>query len=179
MDTPVQVAAVLLIPTTEELVEMNSAVKVVLTLIATLVASACSNRQTPFDGMIPAGATSVSYARQSDAGNGVTFNVSSTPNSYEYVDTLRAKLHASGYTPCNKSAISKWEPFPTDDRHKSPAAFWIVELYTAENYSSFFVVRAEASPTENGRNWIQSFSLAVQTIPKGRQNMASIKEFCD
>jgi hypothetical protein len=153
--------------------------KIVLTLFSTAGLWACSNRQAAFDGMIPAGATSVSFARQSDAGVGVTFHASTDPNSYRYVDAIRNKLHESGYTLCKKSAISQWEKQPAAAGHAAAQGVWIVELYAAHGYGSFFVLRSEALPTDGGRVWNQGFSLAVQSIPPARQNMASIKDFCD
>ena len=157
----------------------NGMSKIALALLVTASICSCSNRQDTFDGMIPAGATSVSFARQSDAGAGVTFHVNSDANSYRYVDAIRKKLHESGYTLCKKSAISQWEKQPEGAGHPADHGLWIVELYTADHYGSFFVLRSVALPADGGRVWSQDFSLAVQSIPPGRQDMASIKDFCD
>jgi hypothetical protein len=141
--------------------------------------SACSNQENTFDGMVPAGATSVSYAQHSDAENGVAFHVTTQPKSYKDIDVVRARLRASGYTLCEKSAISEWAPQPEGSQHQAIKGFWIVELYASDRYKSFFSLRAESIPTAGGTAWNQGFSLASQTIPEGRQDMVSIKEFCD
>ena len=157
----------------------NGISKIALTLLATAGLCSCSNRQETFEGMIPAGATSVSFSHQSDVGAGVTFHARSDANSYKYVDVIRQKLHESGYTLCKKSAISQWEKQPVGAGHPATQGLWIVELYTSDHYGSFFVLRSVALPTAGGRDWSQDFSLAVQSIPPGRQDMASIKDFCD
>lgn len=158
---------------------MKSAIQHALILALAVFSISCSDRMTQFDGMIPSNATNVSYIRQSDESMGVTFQVSLPRDSYQDINAVRTKLRTSGYRLCSKSEISKWEPFPHDAQHHAPSVYWIVELYTMENFGRFFLIRTTESPTKDGGTWIQNFSLALQIVPKGRQNMASIKKFCD
>ncbi|WP_448098452.1 hypothetical protein [Luteibacter yeojuensis] len=158
---------------------MKSAIQHVLILTLTISSISCSDRLTQFDGMIPSDAKNVSYLRQSDKSMGVTFQVRSQRDSYQDIDAVRTKLRTSGYRLCSKSAISKWEPFPQNAQPPVPSVYWIDELYTMEDFGRFFLIRTTESPTKDGSTWIQNFSLALQIVPKGRQNMASIKEFCN
>jgi len=151
----------------------------VLLVITVLMASGCTNRRALFDGMVPASATSVHYVDESRLNIGVKFRLVSSPNSYQYVDAVRQKLHSAGYTLCNKSAITKWVPRPFDPREAAAPAFWINELYASKGYGSFFLVRVDSIPAVNGLTWNQKFVLSEQIIHDGKQNMANIREFCD
>jgi hypothetical protein len=156
----------------------TSAAKAVLVGIMALVVLGCSNRHAQFDGMVPAAATSVQYTDQTGGGNGVTFHVTSAPNSYQYVDTVRRNLSASGYSLCAKSAIAQWTPQPVDSQSVEKSGFWINEMYSTKGYDKFFLIRVDSIPTANGKAWNQRFTIAAQTIVEGKQNMPSIKEFC-
>ena len=142
--------------------------------------TACSNNKSnPFSTMIPAGATSISYVHESDLSDGVSFKITSKPKSYDYVQGARQELGRSGYSLCKKSAISEWEPLLADDKSVVPNTFWMVELYARKDLGKFFVLRVVTEPTGNGSDWLQTVHLAVQTVPPGRQNVASVSEFCE
>lgn len=150
-----------------------------LIVVATVMLVGCTNHRAQFDGLVPASATSISYATRTDGSSAVTFHVASPARSYDRIDDVREGLKAEGYGLCRKSAISKWEHQPASPRDKTLPGFWIVELYSSARYEKFFVLRVTARPSIDGRTWDQHFSIASQAVPAGRQDMSSIKEFCE
>jgi hypothetical protein len=150
-----------------------------LVFLSVLALAACSKREDQFKALVPPGATSVSYIHQSDVSEGVTFHVQSEPKSYRYIDAIRKKVSASGYVLCKKSALNEWAEKPVEAGSARHKGFWLVELYAMKDYSKFFMVRVDGTPINDGANWRQGFLLAAQTVPQGRQDMESIKKFCD
>ncbi|QWT20483.1 hypothetical protein KPL74_00380 [Bacillus sp. NP157] len=141
--------------------------------------AACTNGRNQFSTMIPASATSVTYAHDLTSGEEVSFDVLSKPGSYQYIQPIRNELGRAGYVLCKKSAVSTWKPSPGSDTGGLPNKSWIVEMYATRNFEKFFVMRVNAGPSEHGAEWAETFHLAAQNVPKGRQDMTSIKEFCD
>jgi len=139
----------------------------------------CSKSDNQFEALLPAEATSVSYMRESDSSEGVTFQVQSEPGAYRYIEPLREKVIASGYVLCKKSALSEWTPKPVESGKPGNHAFWLTELYTTKDHTKFFVIRVDGTPADGGVSWRQGFRLATQTVGQGKQNIGSINEFCD
>jgi hypothetical protein len=150
-----------------------------LVIFTVVFMAACSKRHNQFETMVPTEASSVSYVHQSDMSEGVTFQVHSEPRSYRYIQAVRKELRTSGYLLCEKSAISEWAPQPADPKSVDRGGYWIVELYATSDHEKFFVMRVMGTPTSDGTSWRQTFHLAAQTVPSGRQDEKSIKEFCD
>ncbi len=150
-----------------------------LVVLAAMGTTACSRQHNQLEAMVPAGASSVSYIHQSDLSDGVSFHLISEPESYRYVESIRHALHAQGFSLCKKSAISGWAAKPLQSGEASHGEFWLSELYKKDGLGKFFMIRADGAPVDGGAHWRQGFLLAVQTVPEGRQDMASIKNFCE
>jgi hypothetical protein len=158
---------------------MTRATKALIIVTTGIAILGCTSQHAQFVGMLPAGATSVTYSNSSKTDSGVAFHMVSAPNSYQYVDAVRRKLSASGYELCGKSAISKWTPRPTYPRNSAEYGYWINELYATKGHGKFFLIRVDAIPDMSGQTWRQAFTLATQSIASGHQNTSSIREFCD
>lgn len=157
----------------------NGQKAVFLPLIAAVTLTGCAERPNQLEVMIPAGAVSVSYIHQSDFSEGVTFHVTSEPSSNRYIEGIRKTLINEGYTLCKTSALSNWTLKPSTARDASPKAYWISELYSKDGFEKLFMIRADGTPIDGGSRWRQGFLLAIQVVPKGHQDLRSIKNFCE
>jgi len=131
------------------------------------------------DAMVPRSASNVSHEKRPDGSTAVSFQIVSRPDSYDHIDVIRKDIKALGYELCTKSAVSKWAPRPTSAQDHADKKFWIVEVYSSSHYTKFLTLRVFGSPSNDRRTWSQQFSVASQEVQEGRQNMDSIKEFCD
>ena len=48
-----------------------------------------------------------------------------------------------------------------------------------KDHGKLLVVRVDGTPINDGTHWRQGFILAAQTVRQGKQELKSVKEFCE
>lgn len=153
--------------------------KIAVLIMTAMGTAACSSPDNQLEAMVPASARSVSYIHQSDSGDGVTFHVIAESGSYQYVQAIRDKLLAQGFSLCEKSAIRKWEAKPIQAGKPANGGYWLSELYKNDGLRGIFMIHAEGTPVGGGTRWRQGFVLAAANLSQGSPGMASLDNFCD